>query len=271
MKKYLHFIILFVFLIFGFFAHKLFTFTYITAEFDDLRPMKKFLPVYYKGLIVGRAKEARHSDNYHHTLVRIVLYPKNLLLPSNTTVELRKEKKNNKYSDFLELIYPKEPTLVMLSNHSTIKGVATVDVETFMANRHPDDLEEMKENLVSSTENLSYALQSLGEIFDNVNEILRENEKNINKSTKNIEKMTVKIDRAIDEEKIEQTLASIEQTTQNISKTTDNINQSYPKIDNSLQSLQDTMCNINAISCGVRRTLSERMGLAKLFFGRPVK
>lgn len=271
MKRYLHFIILFVFLIFGFLIHQLYTFTYITAEFDELRPMKNFLPVYYKGLIVGRAKEARHSDNYRHTLVRIVLYPKNLLLPSNTTVELRKEKKNGKYKDFLELIYPSEPTLVMLSNHSKIKGIATVDTETFMANRRPEDLEEMKENLVESTQNLSYALQSLGEVFDNVNMILKENQKNIYNSSKNLENMTVKIDRALDEEKIERTLDNIEQTTQNITNTTDSINQSYPKIDNSLQSLQDTMCNVNAISCGIRRTLSERMGLAKLFFGRAVK
>lgn len=85
----------------------------------------------------------------------------------------------------------------MLSNHSKINGIAMQDVETFMANQHPDDLEEIKENLMTSTQNLSYALGALGEIFDNANSILKENEKNISKTTKNIENMSLKLDRTL--------------------------------------------------------------------------
>ena len=145
MKNYLNFIILLIFLVFGILIYQLLTFTYITAEFDEIRPIKGFMPVYYKGIIVGRAKEAKHSPDFKHTHIRIVLYPKNLLLPSNTKIQLKKEKKKHKEIDFLELIYPNEPTLVVLSNHSKIKGITTIDTVTFLANQHPNDIEAIKE------------------------------------------------------------------------------------------------------------------------------
>jgi len=271
MKNHIHLIILFVFLIFGILMHKLFTFTYITAEFDELRPIKGFMPVYYKGIIVGRAKEACHSKDFKHSLIRLVLYPKNLLLPTNTTVQLKKEKKKHKEIDFLELIYPKEPTLVMLSNHSKIKGIATQDLETFMANQHPDDLEAIKEDLMDSAQNLSYALSALGEIFDNVNGILKENQNNIYQTTKNVEKMTNKIDKAIKQQQLENTLSNIETSTTSIVSSLDSLNSTMPNIDSSLNQTREMMCNLNAITCAIRKTLAKNFGLMRLFFGKVAK
>jgi len=270
MKNHIHFIILFAFLIFGFLINKLFTFTYITAEFDELRPIKGFMPVYYKGIIVGRAKEAKHSNDFKHSLIRLVLYPKNLLLPTNTTVQLKKEKKKHKEIDFLELIYPDEPTLVMLSNHSKIKGTATLDTETFLANQHPDDLEQIKENLMTSAQNLSYALSALGEIFDNVNIILKENQKNIYQTTKNVENMTLKVNKAIKQQQLENTLSNIETSTNSIVSSLNSLNNTIPNVDSSLNQTKEMMCNLNAISCGVRKTLSKNFSLIKLFFGRVI-
>ena len=209
--------------------------------------------------------------SYKHSLIRMVLYPKNLLLPSNTTVQLKKEKKNNKEKDFLELIYPKEPTLVMLSNYSKIKGIATVDTETFLANQHPNDIEEIKENLMQSAENLSYALSALGEIFDNINIILKENQKNIYQTTKNVENMTIKIDKAIKQQQLENTLSNIEKSTNNVVSSLDSLNQAMPNVDDSLKQTKEIMCNLSAITCGLRKTLSKNFGLMRLFFGKTVE
>lgn len=270
MKNHINFIIIFSFLIFGIIIYKLSTFTYITAEFEHLRPIKGFIPVYYKGIIVGRAKEIVHSFNFKYTNIKMVLYPKNLLLPSNTTVELKKEKKKNKEIDFLELIYPKEPALVMLSNHSKIKGITTQDVETFLANQYPDDLEEIKENLITSTQNLSYALGALGEIFDNINIILKENQNNIYKTTKNVENITIKINKAIKQQQLENTLSNIETSTSSIVQSLNDINGTIPNIDNSLNQTKETMCNLNVITCLIRKALSKNFGLIRLLFGRPI-
>ena len=271
MQKYIHLTFLIAFIVLAFFIYKFSTYTYITAQFKELRPIKSSMPVYYKGLIVGRAKEAKHNDTFSHTLIKLVLYPKNLLLPSNTTVLLKKEKKKHKERDFLELIYPKEPTKTMLSNGSKIDGIATVDVDEFLSNRHPNELEEIKEDLAQSAKNLNYALSSLGMIFDNINEILEENKKNIFQTTKNVENMTIKIDKAIKQKQLENILSDIENSSNGVADTLNQLNQSYPNIDSSISQTKDILCNINAITCGIRKTLSQKFGILRLFFGQVVK
>lgn len=271
MKKYIFFTALFSVLILSIVIYKLLTFTYISAEFDELRPLRGFLPVYYKGIIVGRAKEAKHSKDFRHSLIQLVLYPKNLLLPENTTLQLKKEKRNNKEKDFLELIYPKEPSSKMLVNHSKIKGIATIDTETFLLNQHPDDIEAIKEDLMDSAQNLSYALSMLGEIFDNVNTILKENEKNIYKTTKNVENMTIKIDNAFKQKQLEDTFSNIEATTKGVFDSIESLNKTIPNADSTLNQTKEMMCNLNAISCGIRKTLSKNFGLMRLLFGKPVE
>ena len=174
-------LIITLFLIFGVWVLKQLSYTHIEAKFSELRPIHEKLKVYYKGLVIGHAKELKHSHDFNHTIIKIALYPRNLLLPSNTTVLLKKEKKKHKENDFLELIYPKNPTNKMLSNGSIIEGIATVDVDEYMSNRHPDELEEIKENLVQSAQNLNYALEILGQVFLSADNILNDNRKNIQK------------------------------------------------------------------------------------------
>lgn len=264
MKKITFIILLIIIVFVGAFIYQHLEFTYITAKFKELRPIHGDLKVYYKGLVVGKAKESKHSDNFHHTLMKIVLYPKNLHLPSNTTVALKKEKRDEKQVDFLELIYPNEPTNLLLSDNSVIEGYTTVDIETYLSNQHPDDIETMKENLVESAQNLNYAMQGLAEIFQTVDEILKENQKNIYKTTRNVENMTVKIDRAIKQQQIENTLSNIENSTLNVNKTVVNA-------DENLKDLKGITSNINAITCGIRQTLSKNFGGLRLFFGKTIQ
>ena len=55
------------------------TYTYITVEFNDARPVRNKIPVYYKGYRIGKVQKIKPNDNFQTTLVTIVLYPKNLL------------------------------------------------------------------------------------------------------------------------------------------------------------------------------------------------
>lgn len=264
MKRIIFIILLITVVFIGGFFYRHFEFTYITAKFKELRPIRGDLKVYYKGLVVGKAKESKHSDNFHHTLMKIVLYPKNLHLPSNTTIALKKEKRDDKQIDFLELIYPNEPTNLLLSNNSIIEGYATVDTETYLSNQHPDDIETLKENLVESAQNLNYAMQGLAEIFQTVDEILKENQGNVYRTTKNVENMTSKVNKAIKQQQIENTLSNIENSTSNINKTVINT-------DENLKDLKGITSNINAITCGIRQTLSKNFGGLRLFFGKTIQ
>ena len=109
MKNFLYIFFLLLFAL-AFCVYKFFVQFYIIAEFEELRPHLNNIPVYYKGIVVGKAGEKTHSKDYKHTLMRINLYKNNMLLPENSTIFLKKEKRGKRERDFLELIYPKKPS-----------------------------------------------------------------------------------------------------------------------------------------------------------------
>ena len=82
--------------------------------------------------------------------------------------------------------------------------------------------------------------------------------------------MTIKIDRAIKQKQLENILSDIENSSNGVVDTLNQLNQSYPNVDNSISQTKDILCNINAITCGIRKTLSKNFGLMRLFFGRPI-
>ena len=284
MKKLFYIFALIILAGLGFYIYKLTTYTYVTAKFKELRPIHEKLPVYYKGLVVGKAREQRHSDDFNHTLIRLVLYPKNLLLPENTTVMLKKEKHHDKERDFLELVYPKAPSNVMISNGSELEGKATVDIDTFMSNQNPDDLESIRHNLAQSTENLNAALEGLSMVFESVNDILKENPKNldtttgnVSKATQNLDNMTTKFNKSIQQKSLENAVSNLEASTKNLENlsanltgTTTGVNEVLPHVDATMCQVQGLATNANAISCGVRKTLRKRFGGLRLLFGKVI-
>ena len=277
MKKLFYIFALIILAGLGFYIYKLTTYTYVTAKFKELRPIHEKLPVYYKGLVVGKAREQRHSEDYNHTLIHLVLYPKNLLLPDNTTVMLKKEKHHDKEHDFLELVYPKEPSTTMIADGAVLEGKATVDVDTFMANQNPDDLEAIKQNLAQSSENLNFALEGLTMVFESVNEILKENQKNLytttgnlSKATRNLDNVTQKIDKSVQQKRLDNTISNLETLSANLNGTTTSVNGVIPHIDATMCQVQGLATNANAISCGVRKTLRKRFGGLRLLFGKVI-
>lgn len=284
MKKYLFGIVIAIVVALGFYIYTLSTYTYITAEFKELRPFHNALPIYYKGIVIGKAKGKMHSEDFQHTLINLELHKKHIMLPENTTVLLKKEKRDDKERDFLELIYPKEPSEVMLSNGSKIKGIATVDVDTFMSNQHPDDLEQIKQNLVDSTENLEAALSGLSELFVLLQDVVKDNEanlstasKNLANTTGNLNQITSKFDKSIEQDKLDKTMNNINTSLQNLqtvmsglNTTTDSLNIAMPRVDATLYEVHGLASNANAISCGVRQTLAKRFGGLRLLFGKTI-
>ena len=285
MKKYILIGFIAILGILSLFIYKRLTYTYITVQFKELRPMEKSIPVYYKGLIIGKAKESKHSDDYNHTLVKVVLYPKNLHLPSNTEVYLKQIIKNKHTSDFLELIYPETPNNKLISDGTYLKGYTTGDVESYMKNLKTEELENIKTNLASATENLNNALGGLSELFVILQDVINENRanlktttKNINNTSANLNQATQKINNSIKEEQltkslnnIENTILNIEQTTQSVNQTAESFNNSVPSINKSINSTQQILANANAITCGIRETLNKPFGGLRLIFGKTIQ
>ncbi len=264
MKKYILALILILLIILGFYIYKLTTYTYIEAKFKELRPIHNRLDVYYKGIVIGKAREIHHSDSFEHTIMKIVLYPKKLLLPDNSEVYLKKEKFNNKEKDFLELIYPKEPSKTMIANGATINGIATLDVEVEMRNQHPDDIENLKQNLANSVQSLSYAMDGLNEMFGIINGILLENKPNLYSTTKGFSNVSTKIDNSLDKNKLNNVVS-------NIDSSFNNINLALESTPQTLEDTKGLMNNLNTISCGIRKTLGKTGGGLRLFFGKVIQ
>ena len=69
--------------------YRMVMYTYITVRFKEARPFHHHAPVFYKGHKVGKIVGVRHSKDYQHTLVKLVLYPHDLNLPENMTAKLK--------------------------------------------------------------------------------------------------------------------------------------------------------------------------------------
>ena len=258
---------------------------HITVVFKDLRPFEGKIPVYYKGLMIGKATDRFHSKDSQHTNVKITLYDKGLRLPLNTRAVLKKRIKNDKEYDYLELIYPLVPSERFIEENSHIHGSATVDVKEYLKNQTPEDLDKIKTNLMSASENLNSSLDAIFGLFVLIQDVLQENRANLKGSSHNlketsanINRATKKIDNIIIEKQWNNTFDNIENSTGGLHGFTgringiaDNINLSAPNFSSVLENTKCTMENINSISCGIRQTLSKNFGGLRLFFGRVIK
>ena len=68
----------------------------VTAQFNELEPFPNHLPVYYKGFRMGRTVKVYPGPDYTTTRVDMRLKSKNLKLPENTTVILKRKDKRLK-------------------------------------------------------------------------------------------------------------------------------------------------------------------------------
>ncbi len=270
---------------------RMMTYTYVTAEFPDLRPVHHDLAVYYKGIKVGKTYKMNHARNYTVTQVHLMLFPRDLHLPENTAALMKIEKKGRWTHDYFELTYPEKPVEALLSNGDIISGKTMVDLETYLANQDPESLDEIKKNLVSSTQSLNTAFEGLTQVFVIVQDILSSNKENIQdstknlaKSTENINKLTNNVTNALSYNRLNSAAANIDESTkglrtasenintvvQNIDGTTKSFNNTLPKIDNTLAEAQCIVANVNEITSGVKCTLRKRMGGFRLIFGQPI-
>jgi len=262
----------------------------VVAEFIELGPLYKKMPVYYKGYKIGRTSTIKPSKDYKVTLVTIVFYPDDLKLPEN--IEAKVKKLSNGI-DYINLEYPEKPSSRLLKTGSVIHGVTSLDIQSFMnAQVESGTLGNITENVGSTLavfsqvgEDASTLIKTLTATVNENRNSIKNSVNNLNIATSNINKMTAKLDNAISQEKIEsatndigktsasiaQTSANIEQITADIQLATANLNQTMVRIDSTLCQINGAATNINAITAGVRKTLSENMAAFKIFFGRPIK
>lgn len=272
-----------------------FTHTYIRAEFKKMDPMPPRMGVYYKGYKLGTTTKLKISKDFKTTFLYITLNQRGLHLPKNITARIKNYDEDTKYVD---LIYPASPMLKFIKTGDVIKGESTLTFSGIsdLNQAHLDNLSEKGENLLSSA---AKTTDSLTELFDLVTDILAENRSNILASTTNLKNsmanlevttlnlkdISKKINSGVTEQTIKNISGNLEKTTFNLSdsskefisisgnfnKTSSDFSVLVPKLSVLIDAVQLVVCNVNDIIVGVKKTLQQKFGGARLIFGKPMK
>ncbi len=269
--------------------------TYIKAEFNKMDPMPSKMGVYYKGYKLGTTTKLKISKDFKTTYLYIKLNQRGLHLPRNISAKIKNYDKDIKYVD---IIYPPAPMIRYIRTGDIIKGESgfTISGISDINQAYLDDLSEKGGSLLSSA---TKTTDSLTELFTLVTDILKENRENIfastthlkngmanlEISTKNLKNMTQKVDNGITEQNIKNSSSNIEQMTSNFANSSKefisisgNFNKSssdfsvlVPKLSTLIDGVQLVICNVNDIVVGVKKTLQQRLGGARIIFGKPMK
>lgn len=289
------------------FTFNQFTYTRIMAKFDEMRPVHNKLYVYYKGMKVGHAGGIKTSPDFTFTTVKIILYPRNLILPNNMSVILKVDKKGRKIFDILELVYPEVPSKTLLKNWDTIEGKTTIDLESYASNQDPESLNQIKSNMADSAKNLNNATSALTDLLVTLNELVKENSSsikvttenlaqttgnltqstdNLTQTTVNFNSITKKVDTSIQQQQLNSTMTSLENSLDNLKEVTKNVqvitetvdgttktvnSNTMPKIENTIEGANCIVSNLCEITGGVSDTLKKRFGGMRLLFGKTIQ
>ena len=258
-------------------------------------PMPSRMGVYYKGYKLGTTRKLKISKDFKTTYLYITLNQRGLQLPKNITARIKNYNEDTKYVD---LIYPASPMLKYISTGDTIKGESgfTFSGISDINQAHLDDLSEKGGDLLSSAKKTT---DSLTEMFNLVTDILDENRENIHSSTTslkngmaNLEKTTAnfkfmseKVNDGITKQNIQNSTKNIEELTANLTNSSKNFisisgnfNKSsqdfsvlVPKLSVLIDAVHLVVCNINDIVVGLKKTLQQKFGGARIIFGKPIK
>lgn len=269
--------------------------TYIKAEFNKMDPIPSKMSVYYKGYKLGSTSRLRISKDFKKTYLYITLNQRGLHLPKNIRVKIKKYDNETKYVD---IIYPKRPMIRYIRTGDTIKGDTGFIFSGIsdINQAHIDDLSEKGGDLLSSAKKTT---DSLTEMFDLVTDILGENRenilnsttslkngmKNLEQTTQNMKAMSNKINDGITKQNIQNSTKNIEQMTSNFAnsskdfisitgnfnKTSSDFSVLVPKLSTLIDVVQMSICNVNDIILGLKKTLQQKWGGARIIFGKPIK
>ncbi len=255
----------------------------VRAEFEQLEPFPSSLPVYYRGFKLGHSTKVYPSKDFTKTYVNLVLNIDELALPDNSAIKIRTKNKK----DYIELLYPNEPSVNYLKNGSTIKGEVSYNFSSYLsAQAENGGFDDLQDNLNTTISAAGDTFAALTDFINTGNSILIDIKPDIKKSTnnlvnasENLADLTVKLNNSAKAEYVDDTFKNIKDTSQNIVEITANTASITTKIDNKtvnlvdclIKNINNVVLNINEIVCGIKSTLSKKFGGVRLFLGQSLQ
>lgn len=257
----------------GLYLNKVAHYTRIKAEFTELEPFERNMPVFFKGFQIGKVTDIEPNDDYSATQITITLFPKKLNFPKNIYVQV---KSNKGEYDYVEIELPELASEKILQNGDVIKGKSSISFEKLMQmHAENGNIDVIIENLGDVLNSVNSTVQEAGNVLIEVKKILKANEKNIAATTKNLSQTTQnlsnttsKIDNSIDQQSLNNTMDNIEQATNNIQQITKNIDSATQNLTDTMNQVNQITKNINGITNSVNCTMKKRFGGFRLIFGK---
>ena len=198
---------------------------------------------------------------------------------------MRKERnKWNRKFDYIDIIYPKDPSIFYLKNGDRISGKTTVEFESYFANMDPESLEAMKGDAAEAVKNLNITIQTLGELFGTLNTMAQDvspnvvkvssdmskSSSNIVKVSENVKDLSGNMDSALSGEMMDATAHNTQLITRNVKVMTNEFNKTIPQIGCTINQMNRILCNIDEMTAGLNNTMEKPFGGLRLIFGSPV-
>ena len=262
---------------------------HIIAEFTELAPFSRNMPVYYKGFKVGKSISIKPNKNYTATRIKLVLYPMDLILPANIIARV---KKRDKEFDYIEIEYPSSPMIRKLCSGDIIEGKTSLDFKDILQQQADsgalDEVGDKLSDVLDSVKNTSDALTQLFEVLQVTVEQNQQNIKittdNLAQMSKNVNNLTYKVDDSMTEKQLknisnrlsltsnhlERTTRNLENITKNINASTQSLNSTMNGINSSVQNVSGITCDVRKITYGLSNTMQKNFSGFRLLFGKAV-
>ncbi|MCR4880517.1 MAG: MlaD family protein [bacterium] len=245
---------------------------FVVLEFDELGPIYKRMPVYYKGYKIGITEKIKPSADYKTTLVTVKFYPNDLKLPNNTTAKV---KPLTTTRDYIELIYPKKPSADILKTGDKITGSTTLDVQSFMnAQYESGSIGFIIENVSITLRSITKTSDEAAVLLKGINISVLENRKTMQKifeslsvTTENIRELSEKLNNSISQDSLSETSLNVQKTSENLESITKNLNGTINRLNSVLYNINGVAANANDISADIKASANNRKGLFGILLG----
>lgn len=272
----------------------------VKAEFEELPPLPNKIELFYKGLKVGNVSKKQFDKEGKNILLYLDIYEKNLNLPSNTFVRIKKSKSEGKPKIHIQFVYPEKSVKKRLANNMTIKGKTMKDLDYYL-DKYGDEsaIEGVVGNFSGTMNNANATVEEIKKIAELVNAIVGENRENIKISvantaatTENLKNASKGLSNILNDPSIQSTFGNfnsaaenlntitarkkilssidnIEATTKNIREATNGLKNTVIKADAAIEEADNAFKSVNSVAKSTCTVLNKRFAFLRLMFGKP--
>lgn len=145
----------------------------IIVKFAECGPISKGMPVYYHGVNIGKINGTDFSKDFRYTLISVSIYKKHIDVPDNVYAEIKTTGITGQ--NYLEILYPDNPSKKILKNGDTIEGrlsdmellakAISIAVKEGTVNRTIKEVGKTTMNTAAATKKAEQVFKLLNEIL----------------------------------------------------------------------------------------------------------